>query len=113
MHRSSKPTRFFSAAKSHMKNNIIIPLIGFFSLIWFLLRVIPKPSRAMYPCQRVAFPIASGFVLWLMGLFSSIVFFKKLKNYLQNIIIIIFKSTILRKYFGPSVRAYQLNIDGL
>ena|ERR1035438_4696976 len=36
-------------------------------LAWFLLRVIPKPSRATYPCQRAAFPIASAFVLWLSG----------------------------------------------
>jgi len=47
---------------------------GFAALAWFLLRVIPKPSRAAYPCQRVAFPVASAFVLWLCasaaGLFS-------------------------------------------
>src|SRR3974390_173415 len=28
--------------------------MGLFSLLWFLVRVIPKPSRAAYPCQRVA-----------------------------------------------------------
>lgn len=28
---------------------IIIILIGLFSLVWFLVRVIPKPSRATYP----------------------------------------------------------------
>ena len=39
--------------------------MGLSSLIWFLLRVIPKPSRAAYPCQRLAFPVASGFVVWL------------------------------------------------
>jgi hypothetical protein len=38
---------------------------GFAALAWFLLRVIPKPSRAGYPCQRAAFPVASAFVLWL------------------------------------------------
>jgi hypothetical protein len=41
-------------------------LAGFVSLVWFLVRVIPKPSRAAYPCQRAAFPLASAFVLWLM-----------------------------------------------
>jgi uncharacterized protein (DUF362 family) len=39
--------------------------MGFAALAWFLLRVIPKPSRASYPCQRAAFPVASAFVLWL------------------------------------------------
>ena len=47
---------------------------GFAALAWFLLRVIPKPSRASYPCQRAAFPVASVFVVWVCastaGIFS-------------------------------------------
>ncbi len=50
---------------------IIIFLTGLFSLLWFLIRVIPKPSRALYPCQRAAFPVASAFVIWLAGLAGS------------------------------------------
>lgn len=42
-------------------------IIGFGALIWFLIRVIPKPIRASYPCQRAAFPIATSFVLWVVG----------------------------------------------
>jgi hypothetical protein len=45
--------------------------MGFFSLLWFLLRVIPKPSRAAYPCQRVAFPLASSFVVWVLALLGT------------------------------------------
>jgi len=45
---------------------------GLAALIWFLIRVIPKPSRASYPCQRAAFPIASAFVIWLTGTLSSL-----------------------------------------
>ena len=55
------------------------PIAGLASLVWFLIRVIPKPSRAFYPCQRVAFPLASGFVVWLMGLGASAVAFRKAK----------------------------------
>lgn len=54
----------------------IIPLIGCGSLLWFLLRVIPKPSRALYPCMRVAAPLASGFLVWLLGL-SAIMAFRR------------------------------------
>ena len=50
------------------------------ALIWFLIRVIPKPSRATYPCQRVAFPLASGFFIWLMGLAGSALAFRKAKH---------------------------------
>ncbi len=56
---------------------VIIPIIGLFSLIWFLIRVIPKPSRATYPCQRAAFPLASGFIIWLMGLTASAIACKR------------------------------------
>ncbi len=57
---------------------------GFISLIWFLIRVIPKPQRAMYPCQRVAFPMASAFVIWLTGFTGSFFFYRKARNYLKN-----------------------------
>jgi hypothetical protein len=51
--------------------------MGLLSLLWFLLRVVPKPSRAAYPCQRVAFPIASGFVLWVAALLGSALAWRK------------------------------------
>ena len=44
-----------------------IPLLGLAALAWFLIRVIPKPSRALYPCQRAAFPLATSLIIWLMG----------------------------------------------
>ena len=56
------------------------PLVGFLSLVWFMIRVIPKPSRAGYPCQRTAFPIASGFVFWLVGISTSFLFFRRARK---------------------------------
>jgi len=41
-------------------------LTGCCALLWFLIRVIPKPSRAAYPCQRAAFPAASAFIVSLL-----------------------------------------------
>ncbi|HPA21541.1 MAG TPA: DUF362 domain-containing protein [Verrucomicrobiae bacterium] len=43
------------------------PFVGLASLVWYLIRVIPKPDRADYPCQRVAMPIAWGFLASLAG----------------------------------------------
>jgi len=60
------------------------PILGIASLGWFLIRVIPKPSRATYPCMRVAFPIASGFVTWLAGLVASAAAFKLAKQRFRN-----------------------------
>jgi len=45
--------------------------LGLAALVWFLVRVVPKPSRAAYPCQRAAFPLASAFVLWLAGVVAG------------------------------------------
>jgi hypothetical protein len=47
-------------------------LPGLAALLWFLIRVIPKPSRATYPCQRAAFPVASAFVVWLCASVCSV-----------------------------------------
>ncbi len=52
-------------------------LTGIVSTIWFLVRVIPKPQRAAYPCMRVAAPIMSGFVIWLVSLAGSVAAFRK------------------------------------
>ncbi|MBN1999970.1 DUF362 domain-containing protein [candidate division KSB1 bacterium] len=61
-----------------------LPLIGIISLFWFLIRVLPKPSRAFYPCQRVAFPIASSFVIWILSVFSSLIIVNKVRTYFRN-----------------------------
>lgn len=46
---------------------IIFFIMGIASTIWFLLRVIPKPTRAGYPCMQVAAPFMSGFVTYLLA----------------------------------------------
>jgi hypothetical protein len=55
--------------------------MGFFSLMWFLVRVLPKPSRAAYPCQRAAFPLASSFVVWVTALLGSAFAWRKFRRH--------------------------------
>jgi hypothetical protein len=50
---------------------------GLTSLIWYLIRVLPKPSRAAYPCMKVAAPLASGFIAYLAGLAVAIAAFRR------------------------------------
>lgn len=59
---------------------VLLPVTGLLALIWFLLRVVPKPSRAIYPCQRVAAPLASGFVVWVAGLVGSTIVYRRAKH---------------------------------
>ncbi|UCD48816.1 MAG: DUF362 domain-containing protein [Phycisphaerales bacterium] len=69
---------------SHRWVRWIYPITGLAALIWFLIRVVPKPSRASYPCQRTAMPLASGFVVWLAGLIGSVTVFKKARRLLRD-----------------------------
>ena len=46
---------------------IIGAVAGVAAIAWFLLRVVPKPSRAAYPCQRVAAGMSAGFLAWIAG----------------------------------------------
>jgi hypothetical protein len=62
----------------------LFPFVGFVSLIWFLVRVLPKPSRATYPCQRVAGPLAGGFAVWLTGLLCSTLAYRKARRLLHQ-----------------------------
>ncbi len=55
----------------------LFAVTGLLSLIWFLARVLPKPSRAVYPCQRVAAPLAAGFLFWSAGGIASLSAFRK------------------------------------
>jgi hypothetical protein len=62
-------------------NRLLLPLAGFGALVWFCVRVIPKPSRARYPCMRAAAPLASSFVIALLAFFGSSLFLKKARSF--------------------------------
>ncbi|MCK4275793.1 MAG: DUF362 domain-containing protein, partial [Phycisphaerae bacterium] len=73
-----------SALKKRPWAIMLFPIIGLAALIWFLIRVVPKPSRAEYPCQRVAAPLASSFVVWLLGVVGSTVILHRAKRALHK-----------------------------
>jgi hypothetical protein len=54
--------------KIRIPSRLVFIVLGIASTIWFLSRVIPKPSRAVYPCMRTVAPIMSGFVIYLLSL---------------------------------------------
>lgn len=75
--------RYVLKIKSKL-HKLFFPVIGIFAIIWFLIRVIPKPSRAAYPCMRVAYPLASSFVLYLLGLATSAFAIDRMKMHWKN-----------------------------
>jgi len=70
-------------ANKLFKKLILIGL-GLSSTIWFLVRVIPKPSRAAYPCMQASAPIMSAFVLYLLSLFGGVTAWMKAKTFIKN-----------------------------
>ncbi|HUI66154.1 MAG TPA: DUF362 domain-containing protein [Bacteroidota bacterium] len=55
----------------------LLPLTGLAATIWMLIRIIPKPSRAEYPCMKVAAPLASGFLAYIAGMAIALFSLKK------------------------------------
>lgn len=58
--------------------------LGVASVIWVLIRVVPKPDRAAYPCLRVAQPLAAGFIAWLLGLAGSTLIMRRARRLFQR-----------------------------
>ena len=56
---------------------ILFLFMGFFATLWFLIRVIPKPSRANYPCMKATMPLAYSFIAYLLSVTGSVVFFRR------------------------------------
>ena len=59
-------------AKKPILGKIIFLSIGILTTVWFLIRVIPKPQRATYPCMQASAPFMSAFVVYLLTLAGSL-----------------------------------------
>lgn len=81
-------------------------ILGLASVIWVVIRVVPKPSRAIYPCQKVAQPIAASFIAWLLGLAGSSLILHRARRLFQRrrymMGVICFTTAILLSFFTLS-----------
>jgi len=48
-------------------------IAGIIAIVWFLIRVVPKPQRAQYPCQQVAMSLSLGYIAFWSILFTGLV----------------------------------------
>jgi Domain of unknown function (DUF362) len=76
--------KFISLPGKSVLPKLIFIALGISSTIWFLVRVIPKPQRATYPCMRAAAPIMSAFVVYLLTLSGSILALNKAKDHFRK-----------------------------
>jgi len=70
--------------KDFILYKILLPVFGLISLLWVIIRVLPKPSRASYPCQKIAIPAASSFISYLAAIFLSVTTFKGAQHFLRS-----------------------------
>lgn len=70
--------------KSKLPAKLLFIIIGLLSTFWFLIRVIPKPSRAYYPCMRATAPFMSSFVIWILSVGGSTLAFKSFRQSLSQ-----------------------------
>ncbi|MCP4311883.1 MAG: DUF362 domain-containing protein [Bacteroidetes bacterium] len=84
---------YLKTRKLHPK--LIFIFVGTLSTIWFLVRVIPKPSRATYPCLQAAAPFMSGFVIYLLSLVSTVLVFKRARTFFYQSRYLLFLGAII------------------
>jgi hypothetical protein len=63
-----------------LKGKMVFWATGTVATVWFFMRVIPKPSRAAYPCMQAAAPLMSAFVVYLLALAGGIISWRLLKK---------------------------------
>lgn len=71
-------------AKIKIPSKVTFIVIGILSTLWFLIRVIPKPQRATYPCMKATAPWASAFIIYLLSLSTSAFSFKRFRQNVSN-----------------------------
>ncbi|MBU1908885.1 MAG: DUF362 domain-containing protein, partial [Verrucomicrobia bacterium] len=75
--------RVFTRGKGRVFRPLYI-LIGLAALVWHLVRVLPRPSRATYPCQRVAGPIAWSFLASLLAWPVALLTSRRAQSFLRE-----------------------------
>ncbi|MBE0679104.1 MAG: DUF362 domain-containing protein, partial [Bacteroidales bacterium] len=80
LRRCPKTGRIIGLRQDRILTRILFPLTGILAIIWFLVRVIPKPSRIAYPCQQAAAAIGGGFLAYLASVIASLAIYKGIKD---------------------------------
>jgi hypothetical protein len=63
---------------------LVLIATGLAATIWFLVRVIPKPVRATYPCMQAAAPVMSAFTVYLLSLFGGLAAVGQTRKYIAS-----------------------------
>jgi len=100
-----------SLNKMKMPLKLVYVITSLLVTVWFLFRVIPKPSRATYPCMQVAAPVMSSFVIWLISISGSAFAFKAARQKIAEAKYIIAGLLVLVGFAGIVIFTASSNVD--
>lgn len=114
--RFTRIINWLKTIKIHPK--LVFFVLGILSTLWFLIRVVPKPSRAAYPCMQATAPYMSAFVLWLTGIgggaFSLVQFRKsmyKAKYVMAFVFLLMMSSFYLLTQFSTATKTSAMSVS--
>jgi hypothetical protein len=58
--------------KLSSRQGLFFHLAGILAILWFLIRVLPRPDRFRYPCQQISISVAIGYIAFWSLLWSTI-----------------------------------------
>jgi hypothetical protein len=110
-HHKNKSNLFVKLSSNH---GILFHLAGIAAIIWFLVRVLPRPDRIRYPCQQMSISVAIGYIAFWSLLWSAIfhglgLWIRRVKYKTAAIAPVILVAFIL--IFTVSSNVYAVNKD--
>jgi len=70
--RCPKSGRVLGVRRAATLARVAFPVVSLLAIAWFLLRTLPEPRWADYPCQKVAAGLGVGFIAWLGTLLLTV-----------------------------------------
>ncbi len=92
--RCPKSGRIVKLRFDNIYTKLAFPIVGIFAIIWFLVRVIPKPSRVAYPCQQAAVGIGGGFLLYVISIVTSLSVYQEIRKRINKPVALVFIGSV-------------------
>lgn len=107
LHRKSD--RLFGFSEKNFKS-IYFWLTGFIAFLWVLFRSGMRPQRLIYPCQQVAFPLASSWFLAMAAFFGGTMLMRWLTRASALTIVLLAAGIFSTSFTESSVNAEALPV---
>ncbi len=76
--------KYDSTLSNPLLSRLLLIGVGLSATIWFLIRVVPKPTRATYPCMQAIAPTMSAFVVYLLSLWGGLAAIDRTRKFMAE-----------------------------